>query len=84
MNNKISVVIICRDEAHIIGKTIQAVQQITDDVVVVDSGSIDGTQQIVQSTGARLIETEWSGYGANKNKGVSIAKYEWILSIDAD
>ena len=84
MNNRISVVIICRDEAHIIGKTIKSVQQITDDVVVVDSGSTDETQQIVRSTGARLIETGWDGYGANKNKGVTIAKYDWILSIDAD
>lgn len=84
MNNRISVVIICRNEAHIIGKTIQAVQQISDDVIVVDSGSRDGTQEIVQSTGARLLETEWNGYGANKNKGVALAKYDWILSIDAD
>ena len=84
MNNRISVVIICRDEVHIIGKTINAVQQITDDVVVVDSGSTDGTQEIVKSTGARMFKTEWNGYGSNKNKGVALAKYDWILSIDAD
>jgi glycosyltransferase involved in cell wall biosynthesis len=84
MNSSISVVIICKNESHIIGKTIAAVQCITDDVVVVDSGSTDGTQQIVTAAGARLLETDWQGYGKNKNKGVAIARYDWILSIDAD
>ena len=84
MNMPISVVIICRNEADIIGKSITAVQAFTDDVVVVDSGSTDGTQQIVIAIGARLLETNWEGYGSNKNKGVAIARYDWILSIDAD
>jgi glycosyltransferase involved in cell wall biosynthesis len=82
--NRLSVVIICRNEAHIIGKTIAAAQRVSDDVVVVDSGSTDGTQTIVTTAGARLIETSWEGYGINKNKGVAVAKYEWILSVDAD
>lgn len=84
MNNLISVVIICRNEAHIIGRTIQAAQKVSDDVVVVDSGSSDGTQSIITASGARLIETNWDGYGINKNKGVAVAKHNWILSIDAD
>lgn len=84
MNSQISTVIICRNEAPVIGKTIAAVYRFTDDVVVVDSGSTDGTQQIVLATGARLLETTWEGYGPNKNKGVAMAKYDWILSIDAD
>ena len=84
MSNAISIVIICRNEAHIIGRTISAALQVTDDVVVVDSGSTDGTQELVRSLGANLLETGWEGYGPNKNKGVSIAKNDWILSIDAD
>lgn len=84
MSSPISIVIICRNEAHIIGRTISAALQVTDDVVVVDSGSTDGTQQLVRSMGATLIETGWEGYGSNKNKGVAAAKYDWILSIDAD
>jgi hypothetical protein len=47
MNKLLSVVIICRNEAHIIGRTIAAAQQVSDDVVVVDSGSTDGTQSII-------------------------------------
>lgn len=84
MNPSISVVIICKNEAHIIGKTIAAAMRITNDVVVVDSGSTDGTQTIVTTAGARLLETDWQGYGKNKNKGAAIAKHDWIVSIDAD
>ena len=84
MNNHLSVVIICRNEAHIIGRTLAAAQQVSGDVVVVDSGSTDGTQAIITTSGANLIETTWEGYGINKNKGVAAAKHNWILSIDAD
>ncbi len=84
MNKLLSVVIICRNEAHIISRTIAAAQKVSDDVVVVDSGSTDGTQQIVTNSGATLIETTWEGYGINKNKGVVAARHDWILSIDAD
>jgi glycosyltransferase involved in cell wall biosynthesis len=84
MSDLISVVIICRNEAHIIGRTLAAARQVSDDVVVVDSGSTDGTHAIAAASGARLIETDWAGYGINKNKGVAAAKHDWILSIDAD
>jgi glycosyltransferase involved in cell wall biosynthesis len=84
MHNQISIVIICRNEAHIIGRTLAAALQVSDDVVVVDSGSTDGTQEMVRSSGARLLETGWEGYGPNKNKGVAMAAHDWILSIDAD
>lgn len=84
MHSEISVVIICRNEAAIIGRTLAAAKRFSDDVVVVDSGSTDGTQQIVTAAGARLLETSWDGYGPNKNKGVALAHHNWILSIDAD
>jgi len=84
MNNQVSVVIICKNEAHIIGRTIAAALRFSDDVIVVDSGSTDGTQAIVTNAGARLIETGWEGYGKNKNKGVAVASHDWILSVDAD
>ncbi len=45
----ISVVLIAKNEAHIIADTIRSVQSLTDDIIVVDSGSIDGTQAIVSS-----------------------------------
>lgn len=81
---KISVVIITKNEAHIIGVTLQSIQQLTDDIVIVDSGSTDDTVAICRTFNARIIETGWAGYGINKNMGIDAAKYDWILSLDAD
>ncbi|GAB2831089.1 glycosyltransferase family 2 protein [Ferruginibacter profundus] len=80
----LSVVIITRNEAHIIGTTLQSLQGITDDIIIVDSGSTDTTIAIAKSFGATIIETSWDGYGPNKNKGIAVARYNWILNLDAD
>jgi glycosyltransferase involved in cell wall biosynthesis len=80
----ISVVIITKNEAHIIGTTLQSLQGITDDLIIVDSGSTDNTIEICKNFGAKIIETGWDGYGPNKNKGIDAAKYNWILNLDAD
>jgi len=80
----LSVVIITRNEAHIIGTTLQSLQGITDDIIIVDSGSTDTTIAIAKSFGATIIETSWDGYGPNKNKGIAAARYNWILNLDAD
>ena len=79
-----SIVIICKNEAHIIGRTLQSLQGLTDDIVVFDNGSTDGTQELVKKSNARLIEGAWEGYGKTKRKATSLAKYDWILSLDAD
>lgn len=80
----ISVVVIAKNEAHIIGKTLESVIDFTDDIVLVDSGSTDETKAIARSYNVQVIETGWDGFGQNKNKGIAAAKYDWILSIDAD
>ena len=80
----LSVVIITKNEAHIIGTTLQSLQGITNDIVIVDSGSTDATLSIARQFGARIMETTWDGYGQNKNKGIEIAKHDWILNLDAD
>ena len=80
----VSVVIITKNEAHIIGTTLQSLQGITDDFIIVDSGSSDNTIEICKNFGAKIIETNWDGYGPNKNKGIDAAKYNWILNLDAD
>jgi glycosyltransferase involved in cell wall biosynthesis len=80
----ISVVIITKNEAHIIANTLQSLQAVTNDIVIVDSGSTDGTVAICKKFNATVIETDWGGYGINKNKGIDAAKHDWILSLDAD
>ena len=80
----VSIVIITKNEAEIIAKCIVKARLITDDIIIVDSGSTDETLEIAHSFGCRIFKTFWDGYGANKNKGIDVAKYDWILSIDAD
>ncbi len=81
---KISVVIICKDEEDEIGRTLESLVGLTDDIVVLDNGSTDNTKNIVRDLGARLVEESWEGFGKTKNKATRLAKYDWILNLDAD
>jgi glycosyltransferase involved in cell wall biosynthesis len=80
----VSAVIITKNEAHIIGTTLQSLAGVVSEIVIVDSGSTDNTVAICKSFDAHVIETGWHGYGANKNKGIDAASNDWILNIDAD
>lgn len=80
----LSVIIITHNESQNIADCLRSVS-FADQIVVVDSNSSDGTQQIVQDMGATLIETtNWPGFGIQKNLALSKANCEWVLSIDAD
>ena len=54
------------------------------EVVVVDSGSTDGTVEIAKKLGAKVFVEEWRGYRDQKNRAVELATNDWILSLDAD
>lgn len=86
MNAKspLSVVIICRNAAKTIHQCVNAATSISQDIIVVDSGSDDGSTALASAAGARVINHDWQGYGANKNYGASLALHDWIVSIDAD
>lgn len=79
-----SVVIITKNEAHIIGKVLGSLSGLSDDIVIVDSGSTDGTVEVCDRSGARVIHHIWKGYGEAKNTGNQAARHDWILSVDAD
>ena len=81
---QLSVVIICKNGASVIGETIKSFSGLTDDIVVYDNGSTDGTQEIVRQCGAKLFEGKWEGFGKTKNRANTLAKYDWIFSLDAD
>jgi glycosyltransferase involved in cell wall biosynthesis len=80
----LSIFIIARDEAERIGRTIEAVRGLSDDILVVDSGSVDATVAIAESLGARVVHNEWPGYGPQKRFAEERCRHPWLLNIDAD
>lgn len=84
MKVPVSVFIITRDEADRIERTIRAALQVSRDIVVVDSGSTDGTDEIARSLGARVVHNPWPGYGAQKNFAQTLCAHDWVLNLDAD
>src|SRR3954447_9220576 len=80
----ISIFIIAQNEADRIGDTIRAVRELSDDLLVIDSGSTDGTQAAAEALGARVIHSPWPGYGPQKRFGEDQCRYNWMLNLDAD
>jgi glycosyltransferase involved in cell wall biosynthesis len=81
---KLSVVIITFNEEKNIGRCLASVRDIADDIVVLDSFSTDNTEAICKSYDLQFIQRAWEGYSASKNFANAQAKYDWILSLDAD
>ena len=80
----LSIFIIAKNEADRLPRVIRAVRALSDDILVVDSGSTDGTQALAEAEGARVIEREWPGYGPQKRFAESACRHNWVLNIDAD
>ena len=72
------------DEEARIGRTVRAALAVAREVVVVDSGSRDGTSAVAQAEGARVIEQAWLGSGHQKRVGEDACGHDWLLDLDAD
>lgn len=81
--NKISAVIITKNEEKNLLNCLKSLSW-TDEIVVLDSGSKDKTVDIAIDFGCSVHQTDWLGFGRTKQLAVSLAKNDWILSIDAD
>ena len=79
----ISVTIITLDEAARLAGAIESVSW-ADEIIVVDCGSTDGTLEIAKRLATRVEVREWPGYAAQKNLAASLARHDWVLSLDAD
>lgn len=80
----LSVIIITKNEAQDLLRALSSVG-FADELIVVDSGSTDGTQQIAADFGAKVYETfDWPGFGQQKNRALEKATQDWVLSLDAD
>ncbi|MCB0429987.1 MAG: glycosyltransferase family 2 protein [Flavobacteriales bacterium] len=80
----ISAVIITFNEERNIGRCLESIQGLADEIIVVDSRSTDNTKQLCESAGARFIEHEFRGYIEQKNLALTYATCEYVLSLDAD
>jgi len=79
-----SVVVITKNAASQLGAALESAS-FADEIVVVDSGSNDGTAELATAHGARVIQKEeWLGFGRQKQFAVEAARYDWVLSLDAD
>lgn len=80
---RISACIVAMNEEDRIGACIDSVAW-CDETIVVDSHSTDRTREIAAEKGARVIERDWPGFGAQKTFAAQAAEHDWILSMDAD
>lgn len=80
---QLSVVLITLNSEKTLFKTLEAVKW-ADEIVLVDSGSTDGTLEIAQKFKAKIIYRAFAGYGSQKNFATQQASHDWILSLDDD
>jgi glycosyltransferase involved in cell wall biosynthesis len=79
----LSVIIITKNEADLIGQCLESVKW-ADEIIVVDSGSTDATVEICRRYTDKVVVTDWPGFGPQKNRALAMATSDWVLSIDAD
>lgn len=79
----LSVAIITHNEEENLQRTLSSVR-FADEVVIVDSGSTDRTEEIARSFGARFFSEEWKGFALQKNSAIDKCVGTWVLSLDAD
>ncbi|MDB5274133.1 MAG: glycosyltransferase family 2 protein [Chitinophagaceae bacterium] len=84
MKSPISAVIITKNEEAHIARCIQSLLPLTDDIVIIDSGSTDHTSDVCKQFSVSFEVKPWQGFSAAKNHGNSLAKHNYILSIDGD
>lgn len=80
----LSLFLITRNEEARLGQVLDAARGLSDDIVVVDSGSTDRTKEIAETHGARVFHRDWTGYGAQKRHAEDQCQNDWLLNLDAD
>ena len=80
----LSVAIITLNEEKNLERTLKSVQDFADEIVIVDSGSTDRTEEIAKKFGAKFVYQQWLGYGPQRNMAIDLSSSDWVLNIDAD
>ena len=81
---KLSAAIMTFNEERNLERTLKALADICDEIVIVDSGSTDKTKEIAERYEARFIYQPWLGYGKQRNAAIDNCSGKWILAVDAD
>lgn len=87
MSNKrrpLSCFLIICNEVDRIEECLQSLAGWVDQLVILDSGSTDGTLEIVQKYTNEVYQTDWPGYGPQRNRALAKCEHDWVLNIDAD
>jgi len=80
---KLSVIVITKNEATHIAQCLESVKW-ADEIIVLDSGSSDETVEICKNFTPHVFETDWQGFGIQKQRALNKATGDWVLSVDAD
>ncbi len=80
----LSVALICKDAARTVARTLEAVSGWADDVIALDSGSTDGTLDLLAQHGARVERVAWQGFVRTRQASIDAASCQWVLCLDAD
>src|ERR1022692_3094118 len=85
MSKRLSVCLFTRDEAKTIARAVRSVVGVADEVVVADSGSIDGTLKIVRDLGATVVPVAWADdFSAVRNAALAAVTGDWVLWLNPD
>ncbi|MCB0139415.1 MAG: glycosyltransferase family 2 protein [Caldilineaceae bacterium] len=80
----LTAIIITKNEAHNITDCVASLRQWVDAVVVFDSGSTDGTQDVAHAAGALVMMRPWDNFAAQRQAALDAVESRWILFVDAD
>ena len=81
----LSAAMIMRDEALTLPDCLSSLQDVADEVVIVDTGSVDGSVELARSFGARVLQLPWRGsFSEPRNLGLEHVRGNWVLYVDAD
>src|SRR5260370_10160931 len=85
MSNSVSLTMTVRNEEASLAACLSSVADLVDEIVVVDTGSTDGTKEMAARFGARVFDFSWcDDFAAAPNESVSHARGNWILWLDGD
>lgn len=80
----LSIVTLTKNNERTLADTLKSVSGWADEIVIVDSGSTDGTLKIAENFNCKIFQREFTGFGEQKSFGVSSARNDWVMIVDSD